>query len=60
MIEGERKSHYVVGKSFNNFKYNQTIHQVRKHFCRYCLYSVTTAQLLESILMVPLKSIANR
>ena len=27
--------------------YNQTLHRDRKHFCRYCLQSFTTEQILE-------------
>ena len=34
-------------KDFNTFMYNQTLHRHRKHFCRYCLQSFTTEQILE-------------
>ena len=39
-ISYERKTfinHYVLIKDFNNFMFNQTKHEHRKHFCFYCL-----------------------
>ena len=47
MIEEENKVHYVFIKEFNTFMYNQTLHHGRKHFCRFCLQSFNTAQILE-------------
>ena len=47
MIEEENKVHYVFIKEFNTFMYNQTLHHDRKHFCRFCLQSFNTAQILE-------------
>ena len=46
-IEEKGKSDYVLIKYFNTFKFTQTLHRDRKHFCCHCLQSFNIAQILE-------------
>ena len=46
-----RKKHCVLIKDFYTFMYDYSLHCVRKHFCRYCLYAL----IREEILMRPFK-----
>ena len=43
----EGKRHYVLIKDFNTFMYDYTSHRGRKHFCRYCLQSFSTEEILK-------------
>ena len=44
--EGEKK-HYVLIKDFNTFMYDHTLRCRRKHFCRYCLHTFVTEEILK-------------
>ena len=43
--EGKRR--YVLIKDFKTFKYDQTIHRGRKHFCCYCLQAFSKKEILK-------------
>ena len=47
ITEGENK-HYVLIKYFNQFMFNQTKHEHRKHFCMYCLQCFSSEQVLNN------------
>ena len=53
--EGEKK-HYVVIKYFNTFIYDHSLHRGRKHFCRYCLYTFITEEILKRLIKDCFKS----
>ena len=44
LIGEEEKKHYVLIKDFNSFMYDHTLHPGRKHFSRYCLQALRTAE----------------
>ena len=44
LIGEEEKKHYVLIKDFNSFMYDHTLHRGRKHFSRYCLQALRTAE----------------
>ena len=46
LIMEDEKQHYVWIKDFNRFMYNQSKHQHRKHFCRYCLQCFSSEEIL--------------
>ena len=46
-IEAEGKNHYVLFKDFDIFIYDHILHRRRKHFCRYCLQSFSTSEILK-------------
>ena len=46
-IEAEGKNHYVLFKDFDTFMYDHILHRRRKHFCRYCLQSFSTSEILK-------------
>lgn len=47
LIKDKDKLNDTLTKDFNRFIYNQTLHRNRKHFCRYCLQSFSTAEMLK-------------
>ena len=46
LIMEDEKQHYVWIKDFNRFMYNQSKHQHRKQFCRYCLQYFSREEIL--------------
>ena len=46
LITEDEKKHYVLIKDFNTFKYNQTKHKEKKHFCMYCLQCFSSERIL--------------
>ena len=46
LIMEDEKQHYVWIKDFNRFMYNQSKHQHRKYFCRYCLQCFSREEIL--------------
>ena len=46
LIMEDEKQHYVWIKDFNRFMYNQSKHQHRKHFCRYCFQCFSSEEIL--------------
>ena len=46
MIGEEGKRHYVLIKYFNTLMYDQTLHDRRKYFCRWCLQFFSTAEIV--------------
>ena len=46
LIMEDEKQHYVWIEDFNSFMYNQSKHQHRKHFCRYCLQCFSSEEIL--------------
>ena len=47
MMTNENKSHYVYIKDFNRFMCNKTKCKNQKHFCKYCLQSLSSKKVLE-------------
>ena len=45
LIADENKSHHVYIQDFNRFMCNKTKHN-KKHFCRYCLHSLSSERVL--------------
>jgi len=48
LISKKEKQHYCLIKDFNRFMYNQTKHEHKKQFCRYCLQCFSTDVVLKS------------
>ena len=46
LITKDEKKHYVLIKDFNAFRYNQSKHKERKHFCMYCLQCFSSVRIL--------------
>ena len=44
------KKHYFLIKDFNKFMCDCKLHHGRKHFCRYCLRAVRTADILTCLI----------
>ena len=47
IIGEEGKRHYVFIKDFNTFINDDTLHRGTKHFCRYCLQTFSTEEILK-------------
>ena len=47
LIGEEGKRNYVLMKDLNTFMYDHTLHRGRKHFCRFCLLSCSTEEILK-------------
>ena len=47
LIAEEGKRRYVLIKDCNTFVYDHTLHRGTKHFCRYCLQSFSTEEILK-------------
>ena len=48
LIGKEGKRHYALIKAFNTFKYDHTLHRVRKYFCHSCSQAFGTDEQLKS------------
>ena len=48
MIKEKCKRIYILIKDFNRFMYDYTLHIGKKYFCRYCLQTFNTAEILKS------------
>ena len=46
LITENENNHYVLIKDFNKFKYNQTKHKEKKHFCMHCLQCFSSERVL--------------
>ena len=42
------KRHYILIKDFNTFMYDHSLHRGRKQFCRHCLQTFSTEDILKS------------
>ena len=49
LMREERKRNYVLIKDFTTFMYDHTLRNIRKHFCRYYLQSISIEDLLNSL-----------
>ena len=47
VVRKKKNSRSTFQKILSKEMNNQTLHRDRKHFCRYCLQSFSTAQILE-------------
>lgn len=47
LIGKEEKIHYVIIKEFNTQMYNRSFHRGRKPFCRCCLQTFSTEEILK-------------
>ena len=47
IIGEEGKRHYVFIKDFNTLINDDTLHRGTKHFCRYCLQTFSTEEMLK-------------
>ena len=47
LITQDQNQHYILIKDFDRFMFSQTKHQHRQHFCRYCLQSFTSEEILQ-------------
>ena len=47
LIREESKRYYFLIKGFNTFMHDHTLHRGRKHFCRYCLSTFGTEEILK-------------
>ena len=43
-MKGKEKNTMLIF-DFNKLKYDHSLHQKRKHFCRYCIYGFTTEEI---------------
>ena len=48
LITKDENSHYVLIKDFNKFKYNQTKHKEKKHFCMHCMQCFSSDRVLNN------------
>ena len=47
LMGDERKRHYVLIKDINTFMYDHTLDRGRKYFCRCCLQTFSTEEILK-------------
>ena len=48
LITENENNHYVLIKDFNKFKYNQTKHKEKMHFCMHCLQCFSSDRVLNN------------